>query len=65
MPVELTVEGMSCDGCESNVEAALSGVAGVEAADADRTTDSATVEGDADVGALVAAVEDAGYEASG
>lgn len=63
MAVEITVEGMSCDGCESNVEAALSSVPGVEDASADRTTDSASVAGDADVGALVAAVEEAGYEA--
>ncbi|MCG1003519.1 MULTISPECIES: heavy-metal-associated domain-containing protein [Halobacterium] len=60
----ITVEGMSCGGCESTVEDALEGVAGVESASADRERDAATVEGDADADALVGAVEDAGYDAS-
>jgi copper chaperone CopZ len=60
----IIVEGMSCEGCEQNVEAALRGVDGVIDATADRTTDSAAVEGDADPAALVHAVEDAGYSAS-
>ncbi|CQH58273.1 HMA domain protein [Halobacterium hubeiense] len=60
----ITVEGMSCGGCESTVEDALEGVAGVESASADRERDAADVEGDADADALVAAVEDAGYDAS-
>ena len=60
----ITVEGMSCGGCESTVEDALEGVAGVESATADRERDAADVEGDADADALVAAVEDAGYDAS-
>ncbi|MFB6188750.1 MAG: heavy-metal-associated domain-containing protein [Halapricum sp.] len=64
MSTTLTVEGMSCGGCEQTVVEALEGVSGVESATADRETDSATVEGDADVGALVEAVTDAGYEAS-
>lgn len=55
---------MSCGGCEETVEDALAGVDGVERATADRESESATVEGDADVDALVSAVEDAGYEAS-
>jgi len=60
----ITVEGMSCGGCESTVEDALEGVAGVESASADREADAATVEGDAADDDLVAAVEDAGYDAS-
>lgn len=60
----ITVLGMSCDGCEQNVVDALEGVEGVTAASADRESESATAEGDASVDALVAAVEDAGYEAS-
>ena len=60
----ITVEGMSCDHCEETVAEALSSVSGVDSATADRESDSATVEGDADAAALVAAVEDAGYEAS-
>ncbi|MFA1609965.1 heavy-metal-associated domain-containing protein [Halobellus rubicundus] len=60
----ITVEGMSCGHCEQTVEEALESVAGVESATADRDAESATVEGDADVDSLVAAVDDAGYEAS-
>ncbi|WP_313691835.1 heavy-metal-associated domain-containing protein [Halorarum halobium] len=59
----ITVEGMSCGGCERTVEDALADVPGVEAVSVDRTTDSAAVEGDADADSLVNAVEDAGYEA--
>ncbi len=55
---------MSCEGCEQSVEDALEGVSGVEDATADRESETATVEGDADEAALVQAVEDAGYEAS-
>ncbi|MFC6772125.1 heavy-metal-associated domain-containing protein, partial [Halorubrum pallidum] len=43
----ITVEGMSCDHCEQSVEEALSGVAGVTDARADRERDTAIVEGDA------------------
>lgn len=64
MGIELTVRGMACDGCEATVVDALRGVEGVEDATADRETDSASVEGEADPAALVAAVEDAGYEAA-
>ena len=64
MATTLTVEGMSCEHCEQTVEEALEAVAGVDAATADREAAQATVEGEADQGALVAAVEDAGYEAA-
>lgn len=60
----LTVTGMSCGGCEQSVEEALEGVDGVTDAAADRESNSATVEGDADEDELVRAVEDAGYDAS-
>lgn len=60
----ITVRGMSCGGCEQTVEDALSDVSGVESAAADRESDTATVEGDADVADLVAAVDAAGYEAA-
>jgi len=64
MSTTLTVEGMSCGGCEQTVVEALESVSGVTHAEADRETDSATVEGDADVDALVQAVVDSGYDAS-
>ena len=64
MTTTLTVESMGCEGCEDIVENALSGVDGVEEANADREEDAATVEGDADAEDLVEAVEFAGYEAA-
>ena len=60
----LTVTGMSCEHCEQSVVEALEGVEGVESASADREAEQATVEGNADTDALIAAVESAGYEAS-
>jgi len=63
MSTTITVEGMSCDHCEQTVEEALSGVAGVTSATVDRDAAQAVVEGEADAAALVAAVEDAGYDA--
>lgn len=64
MSTTLTVEGMSCGHCEQSVEDALRGVDGVTDASADNESNNVTVEGDADVDSLVAAVEDAGYSAS-
>ncbi|ELY65717.1 CopZ family metallochaperone [Natrinema versiforme] len=64
MSQTLTVEGMSCEHCEQTVEEALEGVDGVESADADRESERATVEGDADPQTLVSAVDEAGYDAS-
>ena len=64
MTTTLTVEGMSCEHCEQSVEEALESVDGVEVTSVDRDAERATVEGDADPAALVAAVEDAGYEAT-
>ena len=60
----ITVEGMSCEHCERTVAAALAAVDGVTDVSVDREAVSATVDGTADVAALVAAVEDAGYGAS-
>lgn len=64
MSLTLSVDGMSCEHCEQSVEDALEGIEGVTAADADRGEGQATVEGEADAAALVAAVENAGYSAS-
>ncbi len=60
----IDVDGMSCGGCEQNVVEALENVSGVSDASADHEAGTATVEGDADSGDLVAAVQDAGYDAS-
>jgi copper chaperone CopZ len=62
--VTLSVEGMSCDGCEEIVVDSLEEVHGVESATADHENDTATVEGDAAVDDLVEAVDFAGYSAS-
>lgn len=64
MSTTLTVEGMTCGHCEQTVEEALEGVTGVSDATADREAERVTVEGGADPDDLIAAVEDAGYEAS-
>ncbi|WP_332897337.1 heavy-metal-associated domain-containing protein [Haladaptatus sp. CMSO5] len=63
MTTTITVEGMSCGHCEQTVTEALQSVSGVTDATADRETGQASVDGDADVSALVQAVEDAGYTA--
>lgn len=59
----ITVTGMSCEDCEESVESALRDVPGVSSATADRASETATVEGDADLMKLVDAVETAGYDA--
>jgi len=63
-PTEISVAGMSCDGCEEIVETALEDVGGVESADADQSSDVAVVEGDAATEELATAIEFAGYESA-
>lgn len=64
MAKEITVEEMTCEGCEDIVEDALEDVSGVERAEADRENDVVSIEGDADTDELVAAINRAGYDAS-
>jgi len=64
MTTTLTVEGMSCGHCEQTVEEALREVEGVTDATADHEAEQVTVDGDVEVAALVAAVEEAGYTAT-
>ena len=59
----LHVEGMMCNHCKQRVEQVLMAVPGVTDAVADVDKKTATVTGDADRAALVAAVEQAGYKA--
>ena len=59
----LSVEGMMCNHCKQRVEQALKAVPGVTDAVADVGKKTATVTGDADRAALIAAVENAGYKA--
>lgn len=63
MTTTITVEDMSCEHCERTVEDALQDVSGVTDVSVDREAERASVDGDADVSALVEAVEDAGYTA--
>jgi copper chaperone len=61
---ELKIDGMTCGHCSAAVKKALERVDGVEAADVDLAAGRARVEGAADPAALVAAVQDEGYQAS-
>ncbi|HEL3751274.1 TPA: cadmium-translocating P-type ATPase [Stenotrophomonas maltophilia] len=61
--VELAVEGMTCASCVGRVERALLAVPGVSAASVNLATERATVRGAADVEALLAAIDRAGYGA--
>lgn len=63
MTTTITVEGMSCSHCEQTVEEALREVSGVTDVTVDRESEQASVDSEADVTALVEAVEDAGYTA--
>ncbi|MFC7134455.1 MULTISPECIES: heavy-metal-associated domain-containing protein [Salinibaculum] len=59
----ISVVGMSCTGCEANVEDSLEGIDGVESVDADHEQGTVDVDASASVadGALEEAVHDAGY----
>ena len=61
--IELAVEGMTCASCVGRVEKALAKVPGVEAATVNLATERAVVTGNADLKELIAAVENAGYDA--
>ncbi len=61
---ELSVSGMSCGHCRAAVEAALGEVPGVTSVQVDLDTGRAIVEGSAELGGLLSAVREAGYEAS-
>jgi Cu+-exporting ATPase len=61
--VQLDVKGMTCSSCVSHVERKLNAIDGVQAS-VNLATEVATVEGDAPVSRLIAAVESAGYHAA-
>lgn len=61
--ITLNITGMTCGHCVKSVKQALTDVPGVTSAEVDLQARRATVEGTADVGALVAAVQEEGYEA--
>ena len=59
-----TVTGMSCAACSARVEKAVSKVPGVTSCSVSLLTNSMGVEGTADTGAVIHAVEEAGYGAA-
>ena len=61
---QYTVTGMSCAACTARVEKAVSGVNGVTSCSVSLLTNSMGVEGTASTEEIIAAVRDAGYEAS-
>lgn len=63
MTTELTVTGMSCGHCEKAVQSALKSVPGVQDVQVDLQGGRATVQGEADPQALIAAVTEEGYGA--
>lgn len=63
MTTELQISGMSCGHCVKAVEGALKAVPGVQDVRVDLAGGRATVQGDADGRALVAAVVEEGYAA--
>lgn len=61
-PVELTVIGMTCQGCKTTVETVLRRVPGVVEVTVDLPTGHVVVRGDADPDALAQAVLAAGFD---
>ena len=61
---QFTVTGMSCAACAARVEKAVNKVEGVSACSVSLLTNSMGVEGTADAGTIIKAVEDAGYGAA-
>ena len=58
---QYNITGMSCAACSSRVEKAVSAVEGVSSCSVSLLTNSMGVEGTADPGEIIAAVENAGY----
>lgn len=59
----LTIEGMTCAACAQRVSRALLRVEGVAAAQVNLATERAEIQGSAPLAALLAALDDAGYNA--
>jgi len=62
MTVQLDIGGMTCAACVNRVERKLNAIDGVHAS-VNLVTERASIDGDAPVGELIAAVESAGYTA--
>jgi len=61
----LSVPGISCGHCVSAITGEVTGVPGVASVDVDLDAKVVTVAGDAARDAVVAAIEEAGYEVAG
>lgn len=64
MTQTLIVTGMSCQNCVRHAREALESVPGVESATVDLESGRATVVGQADAQALIAALDEEGYGAT-
>jgi len=62
--IRLSLSGMGCASCVDTIEKTLAAVSGVAEASVNFAERTAVVNGTADIGVLVQAVKDAGYEAS-
>ena len=62
--ITFAVKGMTCDNCVRHVTEAAKGVAGVTDAQVSLAENAARIAGDFDVQAIIAAIEEEGYEAS-
>ena len=62
--LKFNVTGMTCDNCVHHVTEAIKGVSGVKVAEVSLAGKSAKVEGEFDAQAIIAAVEEEGYEAA-
>lgn len=63
MATTLIVTGMTCDHCVRSVTKALQAVAGVEKVSVSLDTGRARVDGNANPGVLISAIEEEGYKA--
>ena len=61
---ELKIDGMTCGHCVAAVKKALEKVPGVTAAQVELASGRAQVEGEPSLEALLAAVQDEGYQAA-
>ena len=64
MSATYTVTGMTCGHCESAVREEVGQLAGVESVEVSADTGVLTVSGEVDDAAVLAAVDEAGYQAA-
>lgn len=62
--IRLSIPGMKCNGCVSAIEKALSDDIGVTSAEVELETKTASIETDAELPVLLAALKNAGFEAT-